>query len=161
MKKVFSMEPSEREIVAPMTVEELQKYLKNDGYDEMREKIYYREITIPQFEDGLLRVEQTITKLKNKNSPPETTFKPWEDRLCIYPDEVEVMTKGGIYKPDTVQQDKPNSGTVVAVSGKITDKVQVGLRIYYGKYAGTAIPASKEDPREILIVRYSDCFGEI
>lgn len=160
-KRVFSMEPSEREKVAPMTVEELQKYLKNDGYDDMREKIYYREITTTKFEEALLLVEQTITKLKKKKSTPTTTFRPWEDRLCIYPDEVEVMTKGGLYKPDTVRQDKPNCGTVVAVSDALKDVMTVGMRVYYGKYAGTGIPASLEDQREILIVRKSDVFGEV
>jgi co-chaperonin GroES (HSP10) len=160
-KRVFSMEPSEREKVVPMTIEELQKYLQNDGYDDMREKIYYREITTQQFEEGLLQVEQTITKLKKKSAPPTTTFKPWEDRLCIYPDEVEVMTKGGIYKPDTVQQALSNTGTVVAISDQLKDTITVGMRVCYGKYAGTGIPASAEDQRQILIVRKSDVFGEV
>lgn len=165
-KKSFVMQESDREKLIPMSKKDLEKFMKGDGYDDMRKKIWHEGITETKYEEALPGLEQTISKLKDEKvkTVPITTFKPWEDRICIFPDAEEVMLKSGLYKPSTMQQEKPNRGTVVAVGpGKDGVKIPavVGMRIYYGKYAGTGIPASPEDPREILIVRYADCFGEI
>ena len=47
-------------------------------------------------------------------------FIPFEDRVLVFPDPVENLTAGGLYKPDSaVDKVKPMRGTVVAVgSGK-------------------------------------------
>lgn len=165
-KKVFSMTPSSAEKVETMTMEDVDKFLKKDDYDHLRKQIWHKDITDQKFTTALLDVEKTIEKLKaeKQDVPPVTLFKPWEDRLAIYPDKIEIMTKSGLYKPTNMQIEKPNCGTVVAVGPGKEGKpmpVSVGMRVYYGKYAGTPIPASETDTREILIVRYGDTFGEV
>jgi co-chaperonin GroES (HSP10) len=43
-------------------------------------------------------------------------FIPFEDRVLVFPDPVENLTAGGLYKPDSaVDKVKPMRGTVVAV----------------------------------------------
>lgn len=160
-KKSFVMQPSEKGEIVKMPKEDLLKFLKGDGHDDKREAIWHKDITETQFESALFGVEATIKKLQKDNTAPVTTFKPWEDRLAVFPDAVEEMTKAGIYKPQQFNQEKPCLGTVVAVGPKVDSTlVKVGMKILYGKYAGTPITASEADPREILILRFDDCFGE-
>lgn len=161
-KKTFAVNQSEREKIETMPIELLQKYLKGDGHDDKRERIWHKDITLSQFESNLASAEATIENLKKEHSVPITTFKPWEDRLAVFADAEEIVTKGGIIIPDKSQV-KPSKGIVVAV-GPGKDKPMtaiVGQHIYYGKYAGTAIPASESDSREILIMRSADVFGEV
>lgn len=49
-------------------------------------------------------------------------FVPFEDRVLVFPDPVDALTAGGLYKPDSaVDKVKPMRGTVVAVGpGKET-----------------------------------------
>ena len=161
-KKVFVMHDSERENVQKMAIEDVQKFLKADGYDHLREKVYHKDITEQAFEAALAGVESTIDQLKKEKSIPKTTFKPYEDRLVIFPDEQEVMTSGGLYLPDA-NKNKPLKGTVVVVGpgkeGKGMQSLKAGDRVYYGKYAGTPFPA--DDGRELLIMRIADVFGLI
>jgi chaperonin GroES len=103
-------------------------------------------------------------------NPP---FVPYEDRVLIFPDTLEVKTNSGIIVPDSVQERmKPLTGTVVKVGpgkpGTIYldaegNEIQclplnVGERIYYGAYAGTELSINGID---YLIMRFADCFGRV
>ena len=89
-------------------------------------------------------------------------FAPYEDRILVYPDPIETMTKGGLYKPDElINKEKPKIGTVVAIgAGKngVALPLTVGQKIAYGSYAGTDFTI---DEVKYLIMRFADCFGEV
>lgn len=90
-------------------------------------------------------------------------IRPLSDRIVVQPREVETRTAGGIVIPDTADKDKPIQGTVIAIgTGKYIDgklqplQVQVGDKILFGKYAGTAV---KLDDQEYLVMREEDVMG--
>jgi len=89
-------------------------------------------------------------------------FSPYEDRILVYPDPIEEMTKGGLYKPDAlINREKPKIGTVVAFGpGKngVAMPLVKGQKIAYGSYAGTDFTI---DEVKYLIMRFADCFGEV
>lgn len=89
-------------------------------------------------------------------------IRPLGDRLVVEPKVRETKTASGIVIPDTATEEKPIEGTVIAVGdGKWHDgkkhplQVEVGARILFGKYAGTAIKLDKE----YLIMREDDVMG--
>lgn len=117
------------------------------------------------------RQEFIATKLKSTvavnfmNAP----FAPHEDRVLVYPDPAATQTEGGIFIPDVVSgKEKPLKGTVVRVGpGKVGVKYDTpdgkmpldeGLRIVYGKYAGTEFEINGI---KYLIMRYADIFGRV
>jgi chaperonin GroES len=67
---------------------------------------------------------------------------PLGDRVLIEIPSREEKTKGGIIIPDTVNQEKPEQGVVVAVgSGRVTEngnvipvKVKIGDKVVFSKY---------------------------
>ncbi len=68
-------------------------------------------------------------------------IRPLGDRVVVEPTKAEEKTASGIIIPDTAKE-KPNHGTVVAVSEgnkETVMTVKVGDTILYGKYAGTEI----------------------
>lgn len=79
-----------------------------------------------------------------------------KNRVIVKADPAETVTKGGIIIPDTAQE-KPQRGTIMAVSSKDEDGntpvVKEGNKVLYGKYAGTEIQIDGED---YLIMRESD-----
>jgi len=83
---------------------------------------------------------------------------PLEDRVLIKIAELEEKTKSGLYIPQTAQE-KTQTGVVAAVgSDKEAIKVEVGQKIMYDKYAGTAI---KVDGIEYLIIKSKDILAVI
>lgn len=89
-------------------------------------------------------------------------IKPLGDRVII---EIEKekggKTKSGIYLPDTVDKERPEQGTVVAVGpGKLSDEgkrvpvtVKKGDVVLFTKYGPNEI---KVDGKEYLIAREED-----
>jgi chaperonin GroES len=104
----------------------------------------------------------------------DVNFEPFEDRILVYPDPVEEITAGGIYKAESaIEKEKPLLGTVIAVGpGKpgvnyldrnrvqtnLQGIIDAGDRIYYGNYAGTEFTING---LKYLIMRFADCFGRI
>lgn len=96
-------------------------YLMGDGElsDEQRESVH--KFTEEQNLKAKELAEKAVAKdLEVKRYTLEellkTRMKPEEDRVIIYPDPVELMTAGGLYKSDeTVKAERPVTGTVVAV----------------------------------------------
>ncbi len=97
-----------------------------------------------------------------KNSAKSnTTMKlvPLGDRVLVQAYDVEshVKTKSGIYIPESVQKEKPEEGTIIAVGeGRYIDgtlvplRVKVGDRIMFSKYGYDEL---KVDGKEYLIVK--------
>ena len=92
-------------------------------------------------------------------------LKPLADRIVVKAAAAEEVTKGGIFLPDTAQEN-PQQGEIVAIGpGRISDDgkviapaVAVGDNILYGKYSVTEVTV---DGTEYLIMRESDIFAVI
>lgn len=88
-------------------------------------------------------------------------IKPLADHVVIEPLKEEAKTKSGILLPDTVEQEKSEQGTVVAVGpgkkgedGKIIDlEVKVGDIVLFTKYGPHEV---KVDEKEYLIAKEED-----
>jgi len=128
MSKQFVMNPSKKEALEKMPESEVTKYLKNDGYDDLRSKIWQEGITEGQFQSTLLDVERAISfKKEQAEIGFDIIFNrggkgPLEDRVIILPDKAEKMTAGGLYIPDG-QEGKPATGTVISVGPGMTKNV--------------------------------------
>lgn len=96
-----------------------------------------------------------------KNMPK---IKPLGDRVLIAPlseEEKGGKTKGGIIIPDTVNKERPEEGTIIAVGeGKVGDdgklvplSVKKGQKVIFSKYGPDEI---KIDGQEYLIVSESN-----
>lgn len=83
------------------------------------------------------------------------------NRVIVVPSPAETKTASGIYIPETAQE-KPQKGTVVAVSDEDSDgkkpTVKVDDVVLYGKYGGTELPYEGTD---YLIMRESDIIGVV
>lgn len=93
------------------------------------------------------------------------TFAPLGDRLVVMPSgkEGEKKLASGIIIPETVDKEKPASGTVVAVgSGKYEDgmripmQVKVGDTVLFSKYGYDEV---KIDGKEYYILSESNVLG--
>ncbi len=79
--------------------------------------------------------------------------KPLSNRVLIKVNKTEEKTKGGIYIPQTAQEEKTQRGVIEAIGpGKKNDKgelipveVKVGDEVIYDKYAGTQIKIEEAD----------------
>lgn len=80
--------------------------------------------------------------------------KPLADRVLVKVEKTEAKTAGGIIIPDTVTQEKTQTGVVEAV-GTDSEKilVSVGQKVMYDKYSGVQI---KVDGEEYLILKMAD-----
>jgi chaperonin GroES len=79
-----------------------------------------------------------------------------KNRVIVEPAPAETKTASGLYIPDTAQE-KPQRGTIIAVSEKDEDgktpQLQSGDKILFGKYSGTEINIGDKN---YLIMRESD-----
>jgi chaperonin GroES len=70
---------------------------------------------------------------------------PRKKQILVKPDGDESrMTESGLYKPDTVEQEKKAVGTVVAVGPDVKD-IKKGDRVIYGIFAGDPISLDGKD----------------
>lgn len=90
-------------------------------------------------------------------------IKPLHDRVVVEPlqKEKDGKTKSGIYLPETINKERPEEGTIVAVGpGKLNENgkripmsVKKGDRVLFTKYGPNEI---KVDEKEYLIAREDD-----
>ena len=91
------------------------------------------------------------------------SLKPLGDRVVIKKVEVEEKTKSGIVLPSTAKE-QPSMAEVIAIGAEITDdekkkdKVKVGDKVIFSKYAGTEI---KVDGEEVTILKLSDILAVV
>lgn len=90
-------------------------------------------------------------------------IRPLGDRVLLKRLEHQEKTEGGIIVPD-VAKEKAQTGTVVAIGKGRVDttsgttiplQVQVGDKVYFGKYSGT------EAGNDHLIVREDEILGVV
>lgn len=74
---------------------------------------------------------------------------PLHDRVVIAKEERDTKTRSGIYIPETAKEEKPESGTVVAVGpGRLLDD---GSRASMTVSVGDTVLFSKYAPEEIMV----------
>lgn len=131
MKKIFALDGSDIVPEEKMPQSELFKYMKNDGYDDHRKKIWNENISITQFENALAQTELYIKDLieaeMNKPVDLNVIFNrpgkgPLEDRVIILPDPAKKITAGGLQIIEQ-QQQSPPQGTVISVGPGIPSKM--------------------------------------
>lgn len=86
------------------------------------------------------------------------------DRVIVTRTEVEDVTKGGLFIPETGKE-KPQEGLVISVgTGKLVNgaylplDVKVGDRVLFGKYSGTEITVDETD---LLILREDELLARL
>lgn len=93
-------------------------------------------------------------------------LKPLNDHVIIKPLNDERTTESGIIIPDTVNQEKPEKGEVIAVGpGKLNDKgerialdLKVGDKVVFTKYSPNEV---KIDNQTYLVLSESDILAVI
>ena len=88
-------------------------------------------------------------------------LRPLGDRVIVKASSKEEMTKSGIILPDTVDKERPEQGTVMAIGpGKVLDNgmrapmnVKVGDKVVFKKYSPDEV---KLDNEEYLVLAESD-----
>ncbi|HPH78941.1 MAG TPA: co-chaperone GroES [bacterium] len=91
-------------------------------------------------------------------------LKPLGDKIIVEP--IAEVSKSGFVMPETMDKEKPQEGTVLAVGeGKINDKgehspmhVQVGDKVFFRKYAPDEF---EHDGKTILVMSESDVIAII
>lgn len=88
------------------------------------------------------------------------SIKPLRDHIVVQAQPQETMTLSGIVLPTTGSQEKPQTGTVMAVGpGKVADgkivpmSVSVGDTVLFSKYSPTEVKVKDQD---YLILREED-----
>ena len=79
-------------------------------------------------------------------------LRPLGDHVIVKPNEADEKSKGGVFLPETADQDKPFQGKVMAVGqGKLSEEgkrltmeVKVGDHVIFSKYAGTEVKLEGE-----------------
>lgn len=93
-------------------------------------------------------------------------LRPLGDRVIIRPVSKEEKTASGIILPDTVGNERPEQGEIIAIGpGRLDDKggrvamsVKVGDKIVFKKYSPDEV---KMDGEEYLVLSESDVMAVI
>lgn len=82
-------------------------------------------------------------------------FCPAGDRLLVEVDEAESQTASGVIIPERAQE-KPLTGTVVAIGEDVGLDIEKGTTVLFGKYAG---PMIEVEGWPYLILREEELLG--
>ncbi len=93
-------------------------------------------------------------------------LRPLGDRIIVKPVAKEEMTKTGIILPDTVDKERPEQGTVIAIGpGRLLENgsrapmsVRIGEKIVFKKYSPDEV---KVDGEEYLVISETDVMAVI
>lgn len=77
-------------------------------------------------------------------------LQPVGNRVLVEMDDLESVTKGGIYIPGQAQDDNP-FGTIIASGHQAVELLPVGTRVMVAEYAGTDLPPG-ENGRELRLL---------
>lgn len=113
------------------------------------EKVKLREMTAGKDKatSELLKKHAEENEAKKEVDFMNASFEAFEDRVLVYPDPVESVTKGGIYKPDeALNKIKPVIGTVVKV-GPGKDSVNVNAIVKALGYAADNAAGLKKEKK--------------
>src|SRR3990167_962618 len=65
---------------------------------------------------------------------------PLGKQILIKPDEEESrQTDTGLYKPDTVEQERKAIGTIISIGPEVKGAFKKGDKVIYGVFAGDAV----------------------
>ena len=111
-------------------------------------------------------IHYLLFKLFVKNMAKKLAIEPLHSNVLIKPLSAEEVTASGIVLPDTVDQDKPMEGEVMAVGPGKRDEngermpmdVKKGDRVLFTKYAPDEVEV---DGEEYLVVEEDKILGII
>jgi len=70
-------------------------------------------------------------------SKSKYTIIPLGKQVLVEPEGEDVrLSETGLYKPDTVEQERKAIGTVIAIGNEVKKQIKVKDKIIYGVYAG-------------------------
>ncbi|PIP26684.1 MAG: co-chaperone GroES [Candidatus Moranbacteria bacterium CG_4_9_14_3_um_filter_40_7] len=78
---------------------------------------------------------------------------PLRDNVLVKLIKKDAKTKSGIVLPETVSEDKPQEGKIIAVGDSKEIKVKSGQTVIFAKYSGTEIKINAED---YLLIKNED-----
>lgn len=81
------------------------------------------------------------------------SIKPLGENVLVKPVSADTKTKSGIVLPESLKDDRPQEGKVIAVGEDKKIKVKKGQKVIIAKYAGTEI---KIDNDEYWIIKNED-----
>ena len=85
-------------------------------------------------------------------------IRPLGNRVIIEPRKAEEKTKGGIYLPESAQNEE-NKGTIVAISEEIKDpKVSTGDSVMFEKFSGKEI---SDNEKKYVIIDVKDILAKL
>ncbi len=93
-------------------------------------------------------------KKKPHSKSSRVKFQPLGSRIFVLPVELDEMSAGGIFIPETARE-KPKRGKVEA-AGKDAKLVKVGDEVLYERYAGNKLVL---DHVEYLVVKEDELMG--
>ena len=87
----------------------------------------------------------------------KSSFIPLNGRVLIEPFELEDMTEGGLYIPDSAKE-VAIDGLVRAVAKSCKEDIPIGCQAMYRKYGGTKVELND---REYVCIPETDILGII
>ena len=88
----------------------------------------------------------------------KTNIKPLGDNVMVELQKNKKKTEQGIYLPDTVAEETPQEGKVIAVGDSKEIKVKKGQAVIFKQYGGTNI---KNNDKEYIILKNEDILAII
>lgn len=85
-------------------------------------------------------------------------FEPLNRNILVERKQSEEKTQGGIILPDSMKEEKPSEGSVVAVSGNLETPIKISDKVMFGKYAGNEVNFEGKD---YLLMKEDDVLGII
>lgn len=87
----------------------------------------------------------------------------FDDRILVKLSQAELKTKGGIYIPNSVDDEsKPRWGEVILTGPGTKDEAmrfQIGDIVFFGKYAGAEWNPAYDTQNRYFLLRSADVFG--
>ncbi len=90
---------------------------------------------------------------------------PLYDKVLVRKDEASEMTKGGLYKPSTIEEDQVIAQVIAVGEGRllssgktIPPKVSAGDTVVLGKFTGTKL---KYDGETYMLIREDDILAVV
>ena len=84
--------------------------------------------------------------------------QPLGENVLVKVIKKDTKTKSGIILPETVSEDRPQQGKVVAIGNSKDIKIRKGETVIFAKYSGTEIKMNDE---EHLILKNEDILAVV
>jgi len=83
---------------------------------------------------------------------------PLNENVLVELQTAETKTKGGIILPESVNEDNPHIGLVLAIGNVENPEIAVGDKVIFKKFSGTDLEFEK---KKYIVVTYSDILVKI